>query len=106
MKKSDCTSAEHWQKQSPGLTPGKEKPWEVPALGQGWRRRPSRRVHSAVHAVFAADQHKQTSASPRPGLSLGSGKKAEREQLFCGSQEWAPETIPEDSGLKDNPQWG
>lgn len=43
---------------------------------------------------------------PQTSLSLGSGKKAEREQLFCGCQEWAPETIPEDSGLKDNPHWG
>lgn len=55
---------------------------------------------------LAAVCSKQASASPRPGLSLGSGEKAEREQLFSGSQDWAPETIPEDSGLKDSPQWG
>lgn len=63
-------------------------------------------AHPPAQAVLAAVCSKQASAPPRPGLSLGSGEKAEREQLFSGSQQWAPETIPEDSGLKDSPQWG
>ena len=63
-------------------------------------------ARASTWAVLAAVCSKQASASPRPGLSLGSGEKAEREELFSGSPERAPETSPEDSGLKDNPQWG
>lgn len=67
--------------------------WGHTLLSQGAQLSP----HSAVCSERAG-------ACPRPGLSLGSGEDAERGQLFDGSQEWAPETIPEDSGLKDNPQ--
>lgn len=57
--------------------------------------------HSSVtSAVLAGGQ------CPPDKLSLGSGRKAEREQLFHGCQEWAPEAIPEGSGLKDSPHWG
>ena len=76
----------------------------LPGKGGLWGRLGA--AQSSAQAVSAAVCSKQASASPRPGLSLGSGEKAEREQLFTGSPEWAPETIPEDSGLKDNPQWG
>lgn len=63
-------------------------------------------AHSSAEAGSAAVRSEQAGACPGPGLSLGSGEEAERGQLCDGSQEWAPETIPEDSGLKDNPQCG
>lgn len=96
MKKCE-QFAEHWEQLSPGGLQGRTL---------GGEAGPGDILHTPWLYMLSLQPNSRSkaSASPRQGLSLGSGEKVEREQLFCGSQEWAQETTLKNSGLKDNPQ--